>query len=390
MKVSLRTGILFALTGLLCQVISCIPKPQAGATKTRSKVVTDGGLESGFITPPDSVKPSIYWYRMSDNVSKEGVIRDLEAMARIGIGRAFIGNIGYAKEEVPYGEVKLFSQTWWDITEAAILYAHRTTAAGEIYFVTNQGDQPLAFSAAFRVAGKQPEFWDAVTGTLRPLPDFTQQKTATLVPLKLEPFQSGFIVFRAPAYPAAAAAKTGNFPEPTLLSQVSGPWQVSFDASKRGPEKPVVMEKLADWSTHPDENIKYYSGTAIYRNTFRPGRLQKGQRLYLVLGNVKAMARVKVNGIAVGGAWTAPWQVGITGAVKPGENQLEIEVVNTWVNRLIGDSRLPVPARKTWSNVNPYQPNSILEPSGLIGPVTVKAITYAGPVTVPPASSAAY
>ncbi|RYF98527.1 MAG: hypothetical protein EOO02_18730, partial [Chitinophagaceae bacterium] len=66
-------------------------------------------LQKGFLSPPDSVKPSVYWYWMSDNISREGVIKDLTAMDSIGIGRVFIGNIGYSKEEVPYGRVKLFS-----------------------------------------------------------------------------------------------------------------------------------------------------------------------------------------------------------------------------------------------------------------------------------------
>jgi hypothetical protein len=60
--------------------------------------------------------------------------------------------------------------------------------------------------------------------------------------------------------------------------------------------------------------------------------------------------------------------------VKSGENALEIEVVNTWANRLIGDSRLPAKKRATWATVNAFKPKDALEPSGLLGPVTVKAV----------------
>ncbi|MCZ0211844.1 glycosyl hydrolase, partial [Streptomyces sp. UMAF16] len=73
-------------------------------------------LKNGFITPPDSIQTSVYWYWISDNISKEGVIKDLQSMKKVGINRAFIGNIGL--DETPYGKVKLFSDEWWDIIHA--------------------------------------------------------------------------------------------------------------------------------------------------------------------------------------------------------------------------------------------------------------------------------
>ena len=39
-------------------------------------------LQSGFTTPPDSIQTSVYWYWISGNISKEGVIKDLHAMKR--------------------------------------------------------------------------------------------------------------------------------------------------------------------------------------------------------------------------------------------------------------------------------------------------------------------
>ena len=81
------------------------------------------GLQAGFAVPPDSVKPGIYWYWLSDNISREGVTRDLEAMARVGIGRAFIGNIGL--DSLPSGPVKLFSDEWWAVLHQALKTAAR-------------------------------------------------------------------------------------------------------------------------------------------------------------------------------------------------------------------------------------------------------------------------
>src|ERR1700743_3661766 len=70
-------------------------------------------VESGFITVPDSIQTSVYWYWISGNISKEGVVKDLEAMKKVGITRAFIGNIGL--DNIPGGKVKMFTDEWWDI-----------------------------------------------------------------------------------------------------------------------------------------------------------------------------------------------------------------------------------------------------------------------------------
>lgn len=65
----------------------------------------------------------------------------------------------------------------------------------DIYFLTNQSDAVISFNASFRVKGMQPELWDAVTGSTRALPQYSETKSYTSVPLKFEPAESGFIVF---------------------------------------------------------------------------------------------------------------------------------------------------------------------------------------------------
>ncbi|MHB1177569.1 MAG: glycosyl hydrolase [Daejeonella sp.] len=258
--------------------------------------------------------------------------------------------------------------------EEPVLYIHRSTPQEEIYFVSNQSEKLISFSPTFRVKGRQPEFWDPVSGTIRILPGFSQTTRGTTVPLKLEPLQSAFIIFRK-AVTNSSSVKT-NFPDSQLISSINSPWSVSFDPKMRGPQQPVVFEQLTDWTERKEENIKYYSGTAVYTNAFQASNFKTGQHIYLNLGDVKVMAKVKVNGIDVGGVWTAPWRVDITDAIKPGKNQIEISVVNTWVNRLIGDSKLPELQRKTWTSYPLYNPKSPLEPSGLKGPVTVTSIQY--------------
>ena len=80
--------------------------------------VSREALASGFVTPPDSIQTSVYWYWISNNISKEGVVKDLESMKKAGINRAFIGNIG--QDDVPYGNVKMLSDEWWDVLHTAL------------------------------------------------------------------------------------------------------------------------------------------------------------------------------------------------------------------------------------------------------------------------------
>ncbi|MGF6929798.1 beta-galactosidase/beta-glucuronidase [Chitinophaga sp. W2I13] len=221
--------------------------------------------------------------------------------------------------------------------------------------------------------GKQPEWWDAVTGETRDLKEFTPQPAHTVVPLTLAPYQSGFVVFRKKA---AATGKGVNFPGAITLTQLQGPWKVSFDAAKRGPAQPVIFDQLTDWSTHTNEQIRNYSGTAVYEITFKADELPAESTPYLDLGAVSVMADVTLNGVPLGNVWTAPYRVNVKQALKKEENKLTVTVVNTWVNRLIGDSKLPAAERKTWSNVNPYTPKDAYQASGLMGPVKLIAVKY--------------
>lgn len=256
-----------------------------------------------------------------------------------------------------------------------LLWIHRRLGDIEIYFITNQSGNPVNFEATFRVTGRKPEFWDPTSGMIRDLHAFIKKDKTTVVPLKLDAFESAFIVFRKRGNSLSDRIEA-NFPEPKTLVNITAPWEVSFDKAMGGPESPVIMTDLDDWSENNDERIKYYSGTAIYKNTFVIDEIPRKETLYLNLGNVNVMAEVKINGQIAGGVWTPPWKNDITNLVKPGENSIEIDVVNNWLNRLIGDSKLPEKERSTWINVNQIRPDDPLQPSGLMGPVSVVTVRY--------------
>jgi hypothetical protein len=256
-----------------------------------------------------------------------------------------------------------------------LLWIHRRLKDTEIYFITNQGESPVSFEAAFRVSGSKPELWDATNGMIRELPAYSQKDEITTVPLKLDSYGSAFIVFRKSGKPSSTAMED-NFPEPKTMVTINTPWEVSFDKLLRGPESPVKMAVLQDWSKTNDERIKYYSGKAVYKNTFVIDKIPAEEKIFLNLGNIYVMAEIRINGQKAGAVWTSPWQTEITKFLKPGENIIEVDVVNNWVNRLIGDSYLPEKEQRTWINLNQIKRDDPLQPSGLLGPVSVVSYRY--------------
>jgi len=255
------------------------------------------------------------------------------------------------------------------------LFIHRKLDGGDLYFISNQSDKTISIDPEFRVSGKGPEVWYPVTGTVRDLPAWSEKGELTSVPVRLEAFESTFVIFRTKDGNPSDMGLQANYPDPEVISELKGPWTITFDKKMRGPSKPVVTDSLKDWTSFRNDSIRYYSGTVFYKTTFTMD-ITGGKRIFADLGNVKVMAKVKLNGEETGGVWTAPWRVDITKALKKGENTLEVEVVNNWVNRLIGESMLPESERWTRCNVNPFKPGDKLDPSGLTGPVKIISLGY--------------
>jgi hypothetical protein len=178
--------------------------------------------------------------------------------------------------------------------------------------------------------------------------------------------------------------------------EVTGGWELRFPPNWGAPEK-AHFDKLISWSDSDDKGVKYFSGTATYAKALDipASLLGAGKRLYLDLGAVKEIAQVKLNGKDLGVMWKKPFMVEITGAAKPGANQLEIEVTNLWPNRLIGDEQLPPDCemggpnvikwpqwlldgkpsstgRFTFTTNHMWHKDDALLPSGMLGPVMLR------------------
>ena len=135
----------------------------------------------------------------------------------------------------------------------------------------------------------------------------------------------------------------------------------------------VIFSALMDWSDHAEEGVKFYSGTAVYRKRFTLPGLNSKSKLFLDLGSVREVAEVRVNGKPCGITWTPPFRVEVTEALKPGANEIEVQVTNFWYNRLVGDRNLPQEKRVTRTNIRKlFNPGRPLMASGLLGPVTLR------------------
>ena len=147
---------------------------------------------------------------------------------------------------------------------------------------------------------------------------------------------------------------------------------MSFDPKWGGPAS-VQFDSLEDWTRRPEPGVKYYSGTATYTKRFDlpAGAAKPGGRLFLDLGSVRELAAVRLNGKSLGTVWAPPFRVDISDAVKTAGNLLEIEVVNFWPNRIIGDQSLPDAQRLTRTNIRKLTAGTPLMTSGLLGPVII-------------------
>jgi hypothetical protein len=190
------------------------------------------------------------------------------------------------------------------------------------------------------------------------------------VPLHFDAQGSVFVVFEGSGAPQSRSIRA----QATMkLASVDGPWKVAFPPNFGAPEQ-AEFPALASWTQNSDAGVKYFSGTATYMKQIDAPQewFKPNSRVMLDLGSVKEMAEVLVNGKPIGGVlWKPPFAVDVTGALKPGSNEIRVKVTNLWPNRMIGDLQAGA-AGNTWTGFRPFKADSPLLESGLLGPVTVE------------------
>lgn len=323
------------------------------------------------------------------------------------------------------------------VKEKEVSFIHRKLDSTDIYFFYNKDKQPANYECVFNIANKIPELWNPKTGKTRKIANFKTEGSNTRVWVKLQALESTFITFRESANTVTPAV--GNYPDiqfffkpdNTLIAEtfsnlgssvvlqngksltipsiplpkpvdLSTDWNVEF-LKEHHFKANRNFSTLSDWKDSSEENIKYYSGTAMYKKTFTITKENKDDFLSILdLGKVDIVADVFVNGKSAGILWIAPFKLDITNFLKEGENLLEIKITNQWNNRLVGDENYPeqnggyktssyipdenskmpdwyinnqpIPngPRTTFSSWNFNKKGDALLPSGLKGPVKIE------------------
>jgi hypothetical protein len=268
-----------------------------------------------------------------------------------------------------------------DNSQYVIDYIHHRTASEDIYFVSNSSPSEQHVTCTFRVdSNRVPELWDAESGLIQRSVKYSKVDGGISIELTMDPLASRFVVFRDKSSgkndkDLSADLQFGfsGHSSATAPIDLTGNWSVSFDAAMGGPAT-FAMGKLMDWSTADSAGVKFYSGTANYTRQFTIEKemLAKGTRTYVAFENIQEIARVAINGKDCGIIWTPPYRADITAHLKPGINEIQVQVTNTWNNRIVGDWRNPEKLPYTHTNAkSKFNAKSALLPSGLMGKAEV-------------------
>jgi len=242
----------------------------------------------------------------------------------------------------------------------------------DFYFISNTSDNWVSRECSFRQQDKIPEIWDPITGKIIPIPVYNQNNEYISMPITLAPHGSQLVALRKTTPIPHYTQITSDGQQPPLLEftkngilllkdgivdlknknqsktinnkvqsqTLEGAWELFFPENWGAPKKAIFPE-LTSWTNSEIEGVKYFSGTATYKKTFQyeiPAGSSDNQKIYLDLGNLSKVAEAWLNGQPLGITWSLPYKFDVTNIIKPGDNNLIIEVTNTWSNRLTGDA----------------------------------------------------
>ena len=234
------------------------------------------------------------------------------------------------------------------------------------YFVVNTGAVEKVVAAG-----------GAAFGMMDPL---TGEIDAAVKQVALAPGHSRFIVSGPNDlrfFDTTQPSKSSN-----RLVAIPGPWKISPLCGGPSMPAPRTLDALAGWETFDE----FFSGTMLYKTEFDScgivsgaKRGARGESMTISLGDVREIARVRLNGRDLGVRFMPPYAFAIpSDVIKEKGNVLEVEVTNLGSNRLRWNDLNNV-NWKYFTDINMVDINyksldaskwSVLK-SGLLGPVSM-------------------
>ncbi len=255
----------------------------------------------------------------------------------------------------PYTQTALEGVAPDVVLPEGVAYCHRQATDKDIYFLANQTGLVQCFEPTFRDSRQEAVLYHPVT----------DEYTVYDGTVRLEPYESVFVIFgQGQALPQVKRGVTPGKVEACLQQQMASLlWDVTFR------ESGVTLsgQQPSDWSLSKDDRIRYFSGHARYSGVLKLKKDEVPQgRTWLSFPDVRDIAHVWVNGQDCGIAWTAPYEVEISGTLQKGKNVIEVEVVNTWHNALRGLDAGKAPFEGIWTNAKYRTKGDALLPAGML------------------------
>jgi hypothetical protein len=221
--------------------------------------------------------------------------------------------------------------------------------------------------------------WNPVTAETTVLTDYSADNKRTNCTVSLSGYGSVFVIFSKELPSKAGVFSSTKSVEATENARLNlaGPWDVRFSFGY-GFDPIQQFDSLIDWRNHPNKALSSYSGLASYKLAFNVSKdyLSANKDFSIDLGKVGEVARVFLNGVEVGTSVFPPHILKLNNVLRVGENNIVIEVANTWLNQYLADLKRSPEQKLLNTNVGKgdfLKAGATPLASGLIGPVQIVA-----------------
>lgn len=330
-------------------------------------------VKNGRIVLPDGISYSMMILPADENPLPENVQKRIEEFKQAGVA---VYDPKLSNQSLVEAIQKAGLKPDVESSSNNLLYfCHRRTNKEEIYFLNNHSDKSINDLFIFNTTASAVEIWNPVSGTINPA-RFEIREGRTALSLAFAPRESYFVIVKTQNVegekPVARKEQDKDIASSATTLHPSETWTISFDPTMGGLKETVTLDKLTNWTKNDNPQIKYYSGTAVYRNVFHLKKKDKHASYQIEIPLLNSAAEVFVNGKSAGVVWCSPWNLDITPLLRKGKNNIEIHVCNSLWNRLVRDAQLPEEERVTWQTHNLAKPTDRLVNSGINGEVTIR------------------